>query len=446
MILALLAALALAEPLSLDTVLDAVDGRVPELAAASADLDAARAKALGSRGAFDPKLGAKGGVYGGKDPRRYVDGYVGGGTLYGPSWSAGYRAGVGTYPTYDGSKTADSGEAYARLAVPVLEGLVQGQERAQRDASEHTALAYAHSVDDKRLQTRRKASVAYWKWAASGAKRQIALDLLALATERARVFGREVDEGARARLDLIDNERVLYERTDAVAAADASVAAAAQALSLLYRDANGRPIAPDEDELPSDLNSAATLRTEQVDLDLALQRPDLLARMTALEANDALVAGSRNALLPRLDLSIEHSRALDGSEVETIGGIDLSSSLLLRKERGELDRRTAERASLDAQLRGARDLALAEVLATRAAVQAARRRVSAAQTAVERAREAVALERRRFELGDSELFTLLLREEKLAKSRKALVDAQLAARLAEADLAAVTGQDLSSAP
>ncbi len=50
-----------------------------------------------------------------------------------------------------------------------------------------------------------------------------------------------------------------------------------------------------------------------------------------------------------------------------------------------------------------------------------------------------ALEARRFELGVVELFQLLLREEKVAKARKAAIDAELASRMAEAELTRVTG-------
>ena len=93
----------------------------------------------------------------------------------------------------------------------------------------------------------------------------------------------------------------------------------------------------------------------------------------------------------------------------------------------------------DDQLRRLRDQANAEVRAAHAQLRAAERRVDLTDKGRARAEQVAAMERRRFELGSAELFTVLLREEKVAKARKAAVDAVLASRLAEAELVRASG-------
>jgi len=119
--------------------------------------------------------------------------------------------------------------------------------------------------------------------------------------------------------------------------------------------------------------------------------------------------------------------------------VTVSSPLWLRKERGAAAAASADLRQAEEALRGLRDQARADVLAAHAVRDTARERLAATRAAAERASEVVELERRRFELGGGDLFQLLLRESNLAKSRKAVVDAELDLRIAEAAVVAAAG-------
>ena len=115
--------------------------------------------------------------------------------------------------------------------------------------------------------------------------------------------------------------------------------------------------------------------------------------------------------------------------------------MLLRKGRGEVDRAAAQLAMTSEGLRGASDQVVANVTAAHLDRDAAMARADALIGAADRAAEVLALEGRAWELGASDLFVLLQREDRLAKDRKAAIDATLAVVLADVALRGIVGRD-----
>lgn len=433
--IAWLLGVALAAPLTLDTVLGSVGPRIPEIEAAWAKEEQARGKFLASQGAFDPKVKGK--------ASRYLDGYdrtlaeagIGAATLYGPEIGAGWRLGEGEFPSYDGRKTGAGGEWYARVEVPVLDGLVMPASRAERMAAGAYAGAMTAAREDKERLIRWKASQAWAKWAASGAKLAIQEDYVAQTEARQQALDREVEEGVRAPLEQLDNLRALEHRRADLEVAEQALVEAAQALSLYWRDADGRPLVPGRDELPE---VAATLPTlEGEPRALAESRTDARALDAMVEAADVRLRRARLARLPDLALEAEGVRPLDDAlPSELIAGVQLEMATLLRKERGYAAAAAADLRQMEAEHRATVDRAVAEIEATRSAVVRARARLASAEAAAEAAAQVVDLERRRFALGGGDIFTLLGREAQRVASDKDVVDARLALVLAEVHRAA----------
>jgi outer membrane protein TolC len=436
-----LAALAGATPLLVDEVMRAVDERVPQLAAAEAKLVQAESKLLAARGAFDPVLVAKGGVYAGKDPREVASAALVAPSVAGPLLELGYDVGRGEFPPYDGDRaTPPGGEVWVRGVLPLLDGLGMPQERAQLlVARAGTALAEA-DLADKRLEVRRKAAEAYWKWVASGGKLRIEQDLLDQAEVRAAALAREVAQGTRARLDLLDNQRVVLQRRDAVARAGWDLGLAALALSLWYRDAQGAPEVPDVDELPPFVVAPVALPPAEADRRAAASRPDVAAVDALMAAARAEVARADNALLPDLALVGEVIRPVDpDAKPELYAGAEVKLPTLMRKERGSLGAARAGLEGLEQARRGTVDAAVAEAVGARLGIDAAAERVAWTSEAQALAQEVVELERRRFEVGGGDIFQLLAREGNLASAQKAAVEAALDHQLAVAARAAAVG-------
>lgn len=427
-----LALAASAAPLSLDAVLASVDARVPELAAAEAKLDEAQAKLLATRGALDPVLSSKASAYGGKDPRGVASASVALPTAWGPQLQAGWALGQGTFPAYDGDRqTGALGELQLEVSIPLLDGLGLSDERAALLVADAGVQLGEAGLADKALQLRRKATDAYWKWAASGAKLQIERALLEVATSRSDALLREVEAGTRARLDWLDNERARLGRLDAAALAEQELAVAALSLSLWHRDASGQPLVPTPEALPELQPLERPLPPLAQDLDRVGARPDVQAIEALLQAAEVEARRASLSLLP--DLSVFgalHEPASSDGYREQVAGAELKLPALARKERGERARTTAAISGLSARRRGTLDAARAELSAARIAIDTSWQRVLWTQEARTRAAEVVALERRRLQLGGADVFQLLQRESNLGKAQKSAIEALLDHELA----------------
>ncbi len=426
--------------LTLDDVLAVIDDRVPVLSEALFKQRAAEGKAMASRGAFDPKLVGKGKAYS-DDPydRALLEGYLSARTPVGVELEGGWRYGGGGFPSYDGAATGTRGELFVGAEVDVLDGLLYGEERVVRDVADAMLLAATADLDLKRIQARRKATEAYWKWVAAGRALAVEESILQLAEQRAGMLRRQEEEGSRPRFDVLDNERVLFERQEAVIANQQKLQVAGVELSLWWRDERGDPQVPTRDQQPVGWPALPEGGVLQDDLERAQGRPDIAAVQAIRTAAEVERKRAGNGRLPDLSVGGEVHRDVEKQKTELIGQIELGSSLLLRKERGAYDAAAAEVMRVEARLRGTRDRVRADVLAAHAVRDTAMLRVEAARGAAERAVEVVQMERRRMELGSTDLFQLLQRESNLEKARKNLVEAELQLRLAEASVQAAVG-------
>lgn len=425
--LSLLLSAASGATLTLEEVLSSLDARVPELAAADAKIEQAEGKRMTATGAFDPALSGKIGSYLGKEPRDITSVGVSVQTIAGPELSAGFRRGTGVFPAYAGEdETSSAGELWAGAVIPLLDGLVVTEGRADlREADADLALARIDRAA-KQIDTVRKATEAHARWVAAGARLEIDRQLLTLAESRDAALLREVETGARARLDWVDNQRVVQQRRNDVLKSEADLGAAALQLSLLFRSPEGAPLVPQ----PSDLPPFAPAPTAELpDPGAPDKTPAILAFSPLLDAANARWQRSRSALLPDLSAIVEGSTdPIKGEEI--VLGAELKIAPLLRKERGYV---TAERAKIDAfeaERRAARDRLVAEIEAARIAAVAAEQRLAGAAEAQRAADEVLTLEQRRVNLGGTDLFALLVRESAAAAARRATVDAWLEREIA----------------
>lgn len=435
--IALLLAMAWGQ-VELEDVLERVDERVPQLAAAQGEIDRARAELLARRGLFDPTLRGKGAAYAGKDPRSVLETEVGATSVFGPGAAVGYRRGTGAFPAYAGAdRTGADGEWVGRIEVPLLKGLGYGPERAELDRAGALIEAEREGYRAARIALRAKASAAYWYWVAAGAELQVYEELLQVARTRRDALELQVERGQRAQIDLLDNERVLFERQSAAAGARGKLERAAVELALYYRDGEGSPVVLDRSELPTEL--AARVVDLPESLEAARERPDVREARARVQAQESGVRGARNGQLPKLDASVEQSVPLIEGDAETIAGLSLELPFLLRQGRGKLAEQRAKQEILEQELRGLEDRAYAEIEAAMIGVRVAEQQLQAVSEALVRAREVARLERRRFELGGAELFTLVQREERVAKDGLALAAAQRDRGLAQAELERALG-------
>lgn len=455
LLLALTASLA-AESLTLGEVFSSVDRAYPLLARAMQERALAEAGLLEAQGGFDLKLKSKAdtkqfGYY----KNRFFDAYAEqplktwGAEVYG-----GYDRGQGNFGSWEGDRLSlDLGELRSGFRLPLLRDREIDERRANLRAAGVDLEIADQSIDKQRLSIYKMAAKSYWEWVAAGRLRQVAIDILDLATERTTNLEETIAAGMVAPIELTDNRRAILQRQSALVSAERQLRGSAIELSLYLRDDAGNPVIPADEQLP-DFPEPAPLDQDQLLEDLeraASQRPELrglLAKYRQLTIGRDL---AENQIKPQVDLIAEFSRdAGDGSITkqgnELKAGVAFELPWQRRKARGKLAAQDAKLTAISAEIRFMRDRVTADVRDAALAVRAANDRLELVRGELEAARELEQAERDRFDLGDSTLFVVNLREVATANAAAGVVKALADYQKALVDYRGATADLLSSRP
>ena len=202
-------------PLSLGEVLRSAEEVFPSLVAARADLEGASGDLLTTAGAFDPIWRTRlwtAPISG--YPHTRLDSVVEVPTpLWGASFFAGYRLGLGEIPIYYRERsTLSAGEVRAGALVPVLRNGPIDRRRANQARAELGQQLAGMAVSQQRLEISRLAAFRYWDWVAAGRRREIARSLLQLASDRDAQLATRAKAGDVPLFDRQDNQRALAQR------------------------------------------------------------------------------------------------------------------------------------------------------------------------------------------------------------------------------------------
>lgn len=421
-------------PLALEEVLGAVERHYPVIEAARRDAEAADAELLAAQGGFDPRARARAvstplGGY----PYTRLEGVVEQPTpLWGANLFAGWRYGGGDIPTYaEQYETNALGEVRAGVSVPLWRDGPIDRRRANLARAELGTGAAGHAVTQTWLESARAATWRYWDWVASGRRHAIAVDLLRMAQLRDDQLEERVSSGDLAGYEQVDNQRALVQREGQVVAAERLLQQNAIELSLFLRDAEGRPVPPEPAWLPPGFPEPvhAEQVVGQVEVERVLERrPDVLRLEASRRQQQVEHRLARNQRAPGVEVSVAASKDLgagsakrDKPELEL--GLSVDIPTLNRGATGRERQAAAVLARLEAQLRLQKDRVGAEVRDALSALDAARARVEVARRELRLARELEQAERARFELGESTLLFVNLREQTAAEAAVREVDA-----------------------
>ncbi|ANM31445.1 hypothetical protein ABI59_20505 [Acidobacteria bacterium Mor1] len=424
-----------ANPLGLGEVLGSVERHYPGLLAAEELREIAAGKLQAGRGRFDTELRAgyedRSGFYdnlqaslGVRQPLRRLGGDI----------EAAYRLGRDSFADYDGDLlTNRDGEWSVDARLPLARDLRIDDRRVALESAEIEVERVTPRIREARISARRLAERAYWEWLSAGQKYRIAEDVLELAENRQSALEASVEEGLIAGILLVDNERLIAERTASLISAERGLQDAAIDLSVFYRDSEGNPRVVDAGRLPADfppLDAPAV----RLDGDIANARdsrpePQLLRqkrRQLELEAR-----GARNKLQPKIDLKLNVSQDVgdivsnpdDKSELAVKAGIAFGLPIQRREAAGKLREREGELRRIDQQIRLLEDRIEAQVREAHNAWTQAFRRYEQASRSLDLARELEDAERIQVQEGNSDLLRLNIREQQSAQAAVFLVDA-----------------------
>lgn len=440
------------EVLTLREVLDAVAAAHPQLEAARHRVRGAEGDALAARGGFDPQMRVRG-QYApiGAFANGRLDVELRQPTpLWGLQAYGGWRLGLGEFAVYDlRARTASGGEVRAGVALPVWQGGPIDRRRADLQVTDLGLQAAEADVDVRLLELERAAARAYWAWVGAGLRLAVQQRLLALAEDRDAALGRQIAAGNTPEVEGLDNRRAILERKGRLVAAQRTLEQAALELARHLRDGGGKIVAPPSNRLPPAFPEppvadplAATLG------DAVARRPELRRVSLQREAAQVEVRLARNSRSPRIDLDAYVAKDLGFVApeyryllpAEFVAGISIELPLPLRTARGKLRRAEAERARLDAELRWMTDVVSVELRDAHSALMAAHARVGLSREQLQVAHALEQAERRRFELGDSTLLFVNLREQAAADAATQELDALTDYHRAAADLRVAAGQ------
>lgn len=440
-------------PLGLDEVLRSVDRSFPLIAAAAREQDEARGAQLSAEGGFDPSVKGSGVIepvsgY----PKQYFTVQAEQPTaIYGTSFFAGYRYGSGKIPIYDGRlETNDFGEARGGVKVPLLrDGAIDRRRASVRQAELGITLAKL-GLDQQRIEARRVAALRFWDWVAAGQRVKAMQAWLDLALARDEALGTRAATGDIPEIDRTENRRTILQRQTSLVGAERDLAQASFELSLFYRAADGSSQLAPSSRLPKampeggtlDLAKSATEEERALARRPDLKRFDLVRDRSRIEADLA-----RNQQLPSIDVTAYGARQFgpgDPARGEPVLGaaVYLDIPILNRVQNGREQAAEAGVAKTEEQKRYARDRVVADVRAAMANIEAARQRSDLAKKEVTIAEQLAVAELRRFELGESTLLLVNLREQATTEATMREIDALADFQRAVATFRAATARDL----
>jgi outer membrane protein TolC len=442
------------EALTLDHVRASLLSTFPLVAAANASRDIAAGEAIASHGPYDLRLKAtsEAGPLGFYQTYRQQAGVeqelFNGSTLF-----AGYRLGRGNYqPWYLERQTNEGGEFKVGFLKPLAQNRPIDPNRAEFFRAHLEQDRVEPEIQAQILLFIRDASVAYWEWLAAGRNLAIAEDILELARLRNQALVKEVRGGNRPQIELVDNERLIVSREAKVIDSQRKLNQLAIKLSVFFRDAAGTPLIPQRDSLPNDFPevdaSMVSAQSEESIIAMAQsRRPELAAIEIVRQQTLVDLRQAENLTRPNVDLAVAGSQDVgeptsskrDKSQFELDAALSFYVPMERRKALGKIRSIQGKLTQIDAKREFTANKVGIEVNAARTAILAEAEVVKKATKSLELARTMEKAEQRKFELGDSNLLNVNLREEATANAAVVRNEALFAYFVAFADYVAANG-------
>ena len=373
--------------------------------------------------------------------------------FHGGSLAAKYRIGDGNFEPWFGEReTNEGGEFSVELKAPLLQNRRIDKRRTALFQAELNQLAVQPEIRLQLLEFTRLASQTYWGWVAAGQALEANLELLENARARVEQIEKRMAAGDLEKIVGINNDQLIATRETKVIEAERKLEQAAIKLSLFLRDAAGKPIVPDPQQVPDGFPSHTVPQVDRIKNDIA----------TAIEASPALeqieivreqvrldLKLAENQLLPKFDARLLASQDVGGEtsskgdktpfklEGAFVGEVPLQRSAA----RGKIEQARAKLAQLQAKEQFVVDKVTAAVQDAVSALEAASDRIEQASRTVDLSRQTLDIGRLQFDAGDIDLVTLNIFEQAVTDAELLLISARADYFAALADYRAALALD-----
>lgn len=354
------------------------------------------------------------------------------------------------------------------VTQPILRNFRTDNNRARLETSQLQQLSTDLQVQQQVVGLQTAVRSAYLGLIAAIEGRKVAQQIMDVAQESLRSSRMRVSVGAGAQIDTIQSEAAVASNEESLINADAAIAAAQDRLRTLVLD----PARPDYWQVRIDPTDTIQLSPQPVDVDAAIRnalehRLDLLVLKQGITMTDVNLKVLRNQTLPDVSAYVNYSASgTGGTQLQydpeafppvVIGQTTRGFSTVLGDAFGgtfpnwtlgvqiayPIGRTGAQAAAAtqqltrrqqDLQLRDLQVQVVAEVRQAARDVQSAFQRVQATQKAREANQKQLDAEQRRFTVGMSTNFDVLLKQSSLATALNAELRAMIAYNQALIDL------------
>lgn len=434
--------------LSLDSVYTNLEKTFPVILLSMREIRKAEFDILSAQGAFDLALkGTATNNTGYYDSNRLETNLEKPTSIWGTSFFAGYRVSSGDFPDYYGERRTNSaGEVRFGGRIPLWRDRSIDQGRLDLKQSELNRGIAENILSEQRLGVYRDAAVSYFNWLAAGQRRKIVQDLLTLAETRNEQIKKRVKLGDIPVIEQKENERAILARREQVTAAERLLQKSALYLSLYYRTPDGKMISPLVDELPPAFDPELPVSEGNFEKDRlhALEnRPELKRILNEIEMEKNALAFHENQRGPQLDLILRGSRDIQSGTNfrrdpwEGDFSLVFNIPLQTRKQDGKIGGAEQKIEILKTKLSYQKDKINIEARDALIALENALKRLQIIREELVVAESLAKAEKTRFDLGDSTLLIVNLREQNAAEVALRLIGAEADYWNAKADYDAV---------
>lgn len=421
------------DKLSQQQVINSANKYYPKILSYYEKVNASQGSALGSLGFFDIKLkqsyvDKSRGFYDGKISDTMIEKELGfmGAKLYG-----GYRKSFGNFPEYEESSLTNRGGEYrAGAKFSLLKDSLIDENRLGVILANLGVEESKVQLETIKKEIERDATKAYWKWVAAAKVFHIYENLYQLSIKRQSQLEERLKKGDVAEIIVLENKKNILRRKSALVKASQDFENAAIYLSLFWRNENGTPNIPKQNQVPEIHFSLHEIVNSQTahDLEKALSnRPELRILKIQKEQNSSQLKYSQNLFKPQLDVDVGASKDLgNGLESRSQGnnyvGLDFSIPLQMREAKGRSAEYDSKLKSLKYEQQLFEEKIKAELDQIKVQINSI---VEMHENLSAEAKLAVLLEnseREKFKHGASNFFLVNLREQDTALSKAAAIE------------------------
>ncbi|MED5373962.1 MAG: TolC family protein [Myxococcota bacterium] len=329
--LLLLVSLSAAGPLGYEEALTTALENNPTLGQSLADLEAAEAAVLGTRGVYDPQLTMSAGrnwelsqgftslpvgnevflvPYDTSDTSwtwsAGVSQTLATGTSWGLDWSNYSNTTLTSYTVEDMDPVElQTLTGSTRLTASLTQQLLEGHSMAYNLQATRSAQASrdqaAAQLQQQRQETLKAVALAYWELVYASQARLTADKAVVVAMEEERIVAAQLEAGTIAPVDLTRVQAALAQARLNAIQAEATHQAASDALAVLLGLPVGQLIEPQD--MPGAVPAGVELNTQDAVQEALEGNPGLQAQRVAVANAEADVATAKHALLPSLSVT-----------------------------------------------------------------------------------------------------------------------------------------------